>query len=131
MVRAAWNRLIETEQRHLWTYVETLDEEGELTIDIPIKDSHKLREVTFSIKHGKVTLLPPSRRKKENLEKIEITVVYLKEKSNNDGICWLLITNKEVTTFEDACKIVDYYGQRWSIEIFHKILKSGCRILER
>lgn len=131
MVRAAWNRLIETEQRHLWTYVETLDEEGELTIDIPIKDSHKLREVTFSIKHGKVTLLPPNRRKKENLEKIEITVVYLKEKSNNDGICWLLITNKEVTTVEEACKIVDYYSQRWSIEIFHKILKSGCRILER
>ena len=131
LVRAAWDRLVEVEQRHLWTYVETLDEEGELTIDIPIKDSHKLREVNFSIKHGKVTLLPPLRRKKENLEKIEITVVYLKEKSNNDGICWLLIINKEVTTFEEACKIVDYYSQRWSIEIFHKILKSGCRILER
>jgi hypothetical protein len=34
----------------------------------------------------------------------------------------------EVKNVEDAIEKVDWYKRRWGIEVFHKTLKSGCRI---
>ncbi|MEC3947697.1 transposase [Sphingobium sp. HWE2-09] len=31
------------------------------------------------------------------------------------------------TTPDEAIEKLDWYAQRWKIELFHKILKSGCR----
>ena len=42
-------------------------------------------------------------------------------------IDWRLITNLPVTTAADAIEKLDWYAMRWKIEVFHKILKSGCR----
>ena len=44
---------------------------------------------------------------------------------------WMLLTTLEVKTVEDALRVIDYYKQRWGIERFHKVLKSGCRIEDR
>lgn len=43
----------------------------------------------------------------------------------------MLLTTIEVGDVEAAAKIVEYYTVRWSIELFHRILKSGCRIEKR
>jgi hypothetical protein len=37
-------------------------------------------------------------------------------------------TNEEVNTVEQAFEKVRYYVQRWEIERFHLMLKSGCVI---
>ena len=42
-------------------------------------------------------------------------------------IDWRLITDLPVTTPAEAIEKLDWYAQRWKIELFHKILKSGCR----
>ena len=47
---------------------------------------------------------------------------------NCEPIEWFLATNLSVTTAEEAFKIVQYYVQRWKIERFHHVLKSGCSI---
>ena len=44
---------------------------------------------------------------------------------------WLLLTTCAVHTTTDALERVDWYACRWGIEIWHKILKSGCRIEAR
>jgi hypothetical protein len=36
-----------------------------------------------------------------------------------------------VDSFEQACEKVAWYTQRWGIEVFHRTLKSGCRIEDR
>jgi hypothetical protein len=38
-----------------------------------------------------------------------------------------LITNLSVTSREEAVEKLRWYSLRWKIEVFHKILKSGCR----
>jgi hypothetical protein len=38
------------------------------------------------------------------------------------------MTSEPVNTVEEAYKYVGYYMQRWKIERFHYILKSGCAI---
>jgi hypothetical protein len=46
-------------------------------------------------------------------------------------LSWMLLTTIPVSSAEDALIIADYYSVRWAIEVFHRILKSGCRIEER
>jgi hypothetical protein len=41
---------------------------------------------------------------------------------------WILITNDTVESFDDACEKINYYVQRWKIERFHYVLKSGCQV---
>lgn len=48
-----------------------------------------------------------------------------------EPITWLLLTSLPVDTFEQACLMVEYYLCRWQIEIYFKVLKSGCKIEDR
>ena len=43
----------------------------------------------------------------------------------------MLLTTVEVKSFEDAQKRVEWYSGRWGIEVYHRTLKSGCRIKDR
>jgi hypothetical protein len=41
---------------------------------------------------------------------------------------WRLLTTLPVTNLADAVEKVDWYCVRWGIEVFHKVLKSGCAV---
>jgi hypothetical protein len=43
----------------------------------------------------------------------------------------MLLTTAPTNSFEDACKHLSWYSQRWTIEVFHRTLKSGCQIENR
>ena len=45
-------------------------------------------------------------------------------------IDWKLITDLPVRSPEEAVEKLGWYARRWKIELFHKILKSGCRAEE-
>ncbi len=38
---------------------------------------------------------------------------------------WILLTDLEVTNFEQACEVAQMYATRWLEEEFHKALKTG------
>jgi hypothetical protein len=40
----------------------------------------------------------------------------------------MLLTDLQITSFEEAKEKVAWYCLRWRIEVFHKILKSGLRV---
>ncbi len=42
-------------------------------------------------------------------------------------IVWKLLTDLEVASLAEAVEKIRWYALRWKIEVFHKILKSGCR----
>src|SRR5206468_12180091 len=66
-----------------------------------------------------------------NYKPVEITAVLCTELNPPIGaetIEWLLITDLPVTNFEQACEIIQWYASRWQVEIFFKVLKSGCTI---
>ena len=44
---------------------------------------------------------------------------------------WLLLTTVTVENFEQAVQRLQWYTGRWQIEVFHRTLKSGCRIETR
>ena len=41
---------------------------------------------------------------------------------------WLLLTTVAVETTDDAIERVQWYSCRWGIEVWHRIVKSGCRL---
>ena len=49
---------------------------------------------------------------------------------NRKKIDWKLITDLSVRSRRDALEKLQWYALRWKIEVFHKILKSGCKAEE-
>lgn len=93
------------------------------------------REVTMELRTMQVTLLAPFRSKVQGgkLPPVQITVIQALEIAPPAGeaaILWTLLTSLDVTTLEQARDVLKLYGGRWEIEVFHKVLKSGCRIEE-
>jgi hypothetical protein len=71
-----------------------------------------------------------SRGKKKRFPEQVVTVIEAREQAtplDRDRIDWKLITDLAVNSPEQAVEKVRWYALRWKIEVFHKILKSGCR----
>ena len=45
-------------------------------------------------------------------------------------IDWKLVTNLPVADLVGAVEKLDWYALRWKAEVFHKVMKSGCRAEE-
>ena len=46
---------------------------------------------------------------------------------DREPIQWKLLTNRPVEDLPSAIEKLDWYAQRWKLETFHKVLKSGCQ----
>jgi hypothetical protein len=136
LVRAAQDRNIaEADDRKLWAYVLALPIAGEMTVQIGRNGQRDARHARVTVRCAPVTLRPPQRRLRSTpLADIAVTAVHVVEVHPPPGveaIEWLLLTTLDTVTFQDACQRVSDYACRWLIELFHKILKSGCLIEKR
>lgn len=91
--------------------------------------------VTLSLKYNQLKLAPPRRSVKQRGERIYkyliINIVQVCGTAKDGAeISWNLLTDLSVKNFEEARLIVEYYIQRWNIELFHKALKSGFSLEE-
>ena len=60
-----------------------------------------------------------------------MNVVVVQEVDAPNGvtpICWILLTSLPTGTFEDALQVIEDYENRWLIEEYHKVLKTGCNL---
>src|SRR5207253_6418004 len=86
----------------------------------------------LEIKYKRIRLLPPVGKQK-HYSPLEVTVIHAYEQSkpkNRKRIDWKLITDLPVRSLKDAVEKLQWYALRWKIELFHKILKSGCKAEE-
>jgi hypothetical protein len=80
---------------------------------------------------AEVTLKPPI--DKSDAGSITLRAIYLNEPnppSGEEALSWMLLTTLAIQSEEDAVQYVEYYALRYTIELFHKVLKSGCGIEE-
>ncbi len=132
LVRAEHDRLVKDGHGRLFTHMNQQPIAAERTVDVPRTHKSKARRATLGIRFAPVRLNPP--RKKSKLEPIDLWAVFASEVNAPDDVSpleWMLLTTIEVTTPEDAFEKLDWYAKRWGIEVFHKTLKSGCRIEQR
>ena len=72
----------------------------------------------------------PTTRSAEDSEPTKVSAVHVVETEPPDGenpVQWDLLTSLDVSSAEDAAKVVGFYLQRWQIMNFFRVLKSGCR----
>jgi hypothetical protein len=104
----------------------------------PIQGTHTVKvldakrrpiEVTLHLRYSQMTVHPPIGKHKK-YPPLSLTVIHAWERGKPQGrkpICWKLLTDLPVECLDSAIEKVEWYSQRWKIETFHKILKSGCR----
>lgn len=61
-------------------------------------------------------------------------IIIAKENKPPEGsiaITWRLLTNRNVNNLDQASELIDWYRERWQIEVLFNIFKTGCRIEDR
>ena len=110
---------------------------GTIEVDVIGNAKRKARTATIEVKAVRVTIKPPRRRGRAqdsaSNESLTVTVVGASERKPPEGekaISWVLLTNLPAADFDAAAEKVRWYGKRFTIETWHKILKSGCTVEE-
>lgn len=108
---------------------------GSLTVQIPGNGKRKARTAQVQVRVAPVTIKAPKRRgaakASGSTEPIRVQVIAATESTPPEGqeaISWVLLTNLSVPDFDSAVEKVQWYARRWGIEIWHKVLKSGCKV---
>ncbi len=139
LVRSSNDRILKGSPKvDTHTMIKTLNNmssQGQVEIEVPTKrNKNLLRKAIIDIKYCELEFRPPKRRplsQSEILRPVKTNVIWLSEKQppkNEAPINWRLLTNTPVNSLEDAIEKVGWYCHRWSIENFHRVLKSGCRV---
>jgi len=131
LIRASQNRAVCTpEVGLLWAVVEKQPVAGHLKVQVSPRNEQPARTATVAVRYTSLTLRPPQHLR-TLLKPLSLYAVFVQELDPPDAVeplSWLLLTTVPVASFDDAVERIHWYCQRWQIEIWHKILKSGCRI---
>jgi hypothetical protein len=109
---------------------------GSMRIEVPGNGSRKARTAFIEVRVAQVSIQAPPRRGAHakasgSSEPVAVTLIGATEPSapaGSESISWVLLTNLIVKDFESATEKVRWYGKRWGIEIWHKVLKSGGKV---
>jgi hypothetical protein len=136
LVRATRERKLEAEgeeeARQLWAYVQGLPVAGGVELKVPRRGSCAARTAFLAIRFAAVDLKAPKR--KAGLGSVSLWAIAAEEVGAPAGvepIRWYLLTTLAVSTLEQAVEKLQWYALRFQIEVYHRTLKSGCRIEER
>lgn len=97
------------------------------------RQARESRAACVEVRAARVTLRPP-RRGDRQLPAVSVNVVLAREINpppNEQPVEWLLLTNQAVNDVEQVRQVIQYYCVRWMIEVFFRVLKSGCRVEDR
>jgi len=131
LVRAAWNRRVVQEHSYLWDYLATVPVTGHYTVEVAPRPGKKPRQAELAVRFAEVAIKPPKHRYQEkDLPPLTLWAIFAHEEQPPDGeeaLSWMLLCTLVVQSYEEAREKLQWYTCRFQIEIYFKILKSGCR----
>jgi hypothetical protein len=128
LIRASKGRKRRVEEEYLWDKMSSKPVSGFCELFIPRKGSRLARTAKLEIRFSSVTLKPP---KAKELPPLKLYAVYVSETNYSQPLEWMLLTTVKVKNLTNARKMLKWYTRRWGIEVYHRTLKSGCRIEDR
>lgn len=148
VVRAKTNRRLEASERKLFDVLRACRSKEEIEVEIPrqrakngkkgrpLQPSHPARTATLEVAYQPVTLEATRsdlRRKAREQGPVTLYALEARERKPPKGsapIVWRLLTTEPIASADDAARILAYYGKRWRIEEWHRILKQACATQE-
>jgi hypothetical protein len=132
LVRAERTRNRTVEQQQLWQRMSTEPVAGLLEVRVPRRGSRPARTARLQVRFAPVVLRAPQASK---LQPVRVWAVYAREvgpgAAVKEPIEWMLLTTVKTESFEQARERLAWYSRRWGIEVYHRTVKSGCRIQDR
>jgi hypothetical protein len=132
LVRAERTRNRKVEQEDLWQKLNAEPVAGWLDVAVPRRGSRRARTARLEVRFAQVELSPPKNRK---FQPLSVWAVYAREVGYGaevtEPIDWMLLTTVKTQSFQDASERLSWYSRRWGIEVYHRTIKSGCRIEDR
>jgi Transposase Tn5 dimerisation domain/Transposase DNA-binding len=143
VTRACHDRRLAGEEAGLWQTMAAKPVSSHAVVDVKPRqaasyDGRKRRVARtrrlakVSIRSASVTILRPQQKGPEaGPAKARINAVLVREEAPPQGVVpveWLLLTDLPIDTVERIDKIIAFYGVRWGLEVFFRVLKSGCRV---
>jgi hypothetical protein len=120
------------ETEELWTKMSSAPIAGTMEVVIPRRGSRPKRTAKLQVSYSAEKLKSP---RGGGFPEIDVWAVYSREidygEQVKEPLEWMLLTSVKTESFEQACERLNWYGRRWGIEVYHRIMKSGCRIEDR
>jgi len=131
LIRSRHNRKLEAdpEAERLWGHLAGQPLAATLEVRVPRHEKQPARMATLQIRFCEVLLPGPTR--KSDYPPLRLWMVEAREPCPPEAaepICWRLLTTLPVTDGQEAIQKVRWYALRWNIEVFHKIIKSVCKV---
>jgi hypothetical protein len=145
LVRSKSDRCLEDTENKLWAELAATPLARRLRIPVPRQREHlakgaepgrpglQAREALVELRFKEVIISPPQTPQLRHRPPIKLWALYVVETQPPAGaaaIEWLLLTTIPLTSVKQARKCLQWYCRRWRIEEWHRVLKSGCRILQ-
>jgi hypothetical protein len=131
LVRSCVDRLAGDGTRTVQSALDEVPVQGRHAI--PVRDRHgHLEETMVELSYRSLRILPPTGKQKR-YPALTLTVLHAREPdepADRPPVDWKLVTDLPVTSNQLAVEKLRWYALRWKIELFHKILKSGCKAEE-
>lgn len=139
LVRSSYNRRIQhesSESKSLYKYIDNLPVAKSMSLTVPRQSGQKQREATVEIRFAPVRIVfPKNTVLKDPSQKQKSTQLYVVSVREINApadvefpLSWTLLTNVSIKSVRLAQQMVCWYKTRWQVEIFHRILKSGCHV---
>lgn len=131
IVRAKCDRRValnDDEFSSLWQTMSRAKPLGHYSLAIPAKGESSERDAELTVCAKPVCFVG---RRGDHKVPVDLHAIYVKEKrppEDAEPIEWMLLTNLEVEDFNQAETVIEWYRARWEIEVFFKVLKSGCQV---
>lgn len=140
LVRAMYQRRVVmpdgSVEARLWDLVKQEPTAGMIEVQVPRRAARPARVAQVEIRYREVQVCDPEQpHKVRGLRVWAVTAIETAAtapaEAEKEPIEWLLLTTLPVASLEAALEKVRWYVQRWQIEVFHRTLKSGCKVEQR
>ncbi|HUL87942.1 MAG TPA: IS4 family transposase [Pseudolabrys sp.] len=133
LIRASVNRCASHPEGYLWQSVLATSPLGHTDLLVPARGNQPQRTARLTLRCKTVRLQPPKARARY-LPETDVFAVHAIEDSpppDIEPLEWMLLSSVPTASLEDVLERLSWYARRWTIESWHRVLKSGCQIEAR
>jgi hypothetical protein len=132
LIRGKQPRLLANDEGLLCEVLKRRPVAGIQEFQLPRRHPRPARRAQLEIRFGQVTLRPPDGKSQYGAVTLwAVLAIETSAPEKTEPIEWLLLTTMPVMTFEQATEKIAWYSRRFLIEVYHRTLKTGCKVEQR
>lgn len=134
LIRAVRDRALGEQGGCLFGEIAKTPEAGRIAFELQARPGRPPRKVQLAVRFAEVALRQPHLgADRRDPREITLNIVEVREidpPSPKEAVIWRLLTTHTVKTLADACRMVDLYRLRWTVEQLFRTVKSQAIDLE-